>query len=71
MRKPPVKVDVPVEDVDSDIAQGEDYPGLRNFGFWSHHDPKFTMALQACSVKCLVLDLQEWDHPDLTGQQFF
>ena len=33
MRKPPVKVDVPVEDVDGDVAQGEDDPGLANVWF--------------------------------------
>ena len=65
MRKPPVKVDVPVEDVDSDVAQGEDYPGLRNVWFLKPPRPKvhnsycIFRALQACSVKCLVLDLQE------------
>ena len=39
-RTPPVKVDVPVEDVDSDIAQGEDYPGLRNVWFLKPPRPK-------------------------------
>ena len=28
MRKAPVQVNVPVEDVDGDVAQGEDYPGF-------------------------------------------
>ena len=32
-RKAPVKVDVPVKDVDGDVAQGEDYPGLATFWF--------------------------------------
>ena len=33
MRKAPVKVDVPVEDVDGDVAQGEDNPGSANVWF--------------------------------------
>lgn len=40
MRKPPVKVDVPVEDVDSDVAQGEDYPGSGNVWFLKPPRPK-------------------------------
>ena len=35
MRKAPVQVDVPVEDVDGDVAQGEDYPGLENARLFS------------------------------------
>ena len=40
MRKTPVKVNVPVEDVDSDVAQGEDYPGLGNVWFLKPPRPK-------------------------------
>ena len=35
MSKAPVQVDVPVEDVDGDVAQGEDYPGSENARLFS------------------------------------
>ena len=51
---PPVKVDVPVEDVDSDVAQGEDYPGLGNVWFLKPQRTKVYPAIASSELCKLV-----------------